>query len=143
MTARRKGKAGQPLALIWVYVEFSETACSPPGCLLPKENSAIASFPERNIAWIHGQCLELTLRLGTGTAATLWGCSDPAPMGDDLRVVALVEESQAPLGYLVLKEQWRTRGNRGLGFFQGFLMNVMRKMEKITFFEPVLWSAGC
>ena len=30
----------------------------------------------------------------------------------------------------MLKEQWRTRGNGDLGFFQGFLMNAMRKMEK-------------
>lgn len=49
------------------------------------------------------------------------------------RVVAVVGESRAALGYLVLREQWRTRGNGDLGFFQGFLMNVVRKMGKITF----------
>lgn len=49
------------------------------------------------------------------------------------RLVALVGQSRAALGYLVLREQWRTRGNGDLGFFQGFLMNVVRKMGKITF----------
>lgn len=70
---------------------------------------------------------------GDGDSSQAVGLLRPCCNGGDLRVVALVEESQAALGYLVLKEQWRTRGNRDLGFFQGFLMNAMRKMEKITF----------
>lgn len=48
-------------------------------------------------------------------------------------MLAQPEAGQAGLGYLVLREQWRTRGNGALGSFQRFLMNGMRKMEKISF----------
>lgn len=75
---------------------------------------------------------------GDTNQATCLGC---CCNGDGLQVVttgtwgvvALVGESWTALGYLVLKEQWRTRGNGDLGSFQGFLMNAVRKMEKITF----------
>lgn len=38
--------------------------------------------------------------------------------------------------------QWRTRGNGDLGFFQGFLMNAMRKMEKMAFLSWICGAQG-
>lgn len=97
--------------------------------LLSKENAAISLFRMRRITWVEG-----LPRAVDGATSQAVG---PAAMGVTFEWWQL-RPGEWDLGYLVLKEQWRVRGNRGLDFFQGFLMNAMRKMEKITFFEPVV-----
>lgn len=57
-------------------------------------------------------------------------------------MLAQPEASQAGLGYLVLREQWRTRGNGALGSFQRFLMNGIRKNGENLFLSLSCGAQG-